>query len=283
MLIYKQYDRAALDRQYNNRLQVPDHAIHLERWETLSRQTEKMYPVVKDIAYGELSRERLDIYPSLKSDSKTLIFIHGGYWRNLDKATFQFVARAFHSYNITTVLITYPLAPEVSIDQVVSSCRKAVHWVQENISQYNGDPHEIYIAGHSAGGHLAVMMMTANEKNLNLNADVIKGVCSMSGLFNLTPIQLSDVNETLKMDEAMTSQNSPVQLEPITKCPLILAVGADETDEYKDQSEELYKNWKEKILVQLLQIPGLNHYSIVEDLLTINSSLHKAMRQLMNI
>ncbi len=152
--------------------------------------------------------------------------------------------------------------------------------MHENISRYNGDPEQIYIAGHSAGGHLAVMMMTADEK---FPPVPVKGVCSMSGLFNLTPIQLIEVNETLQMDEAMALQNSPVQLQPIVSCPLILTVGEKETDEYKAQSDELYVNWKEKIPVRLMALPGLNHYSIVEELLNVNSTLHHTMCELMQI
>lgn len=280
MLIYKQYDQRALNRQYNNRLQVPDHSIHTDMWETMSRQTEQEYSSVKDIAYGELARERLDIYPSSKLKSKTLIFIHGGYWRNMDKKTFHFIAKAFHSYDITTVVITYPLAPEFTVGQIVFSCRRAVHWVHENISKYNGDPEEIYIAGHSAGGHLAVMMMTEDSRYPNPD---VKGVCSMSGLFNLLPVQLSEVNETLQMDKIMASKNSPVQLQPAVHCPLLLTVGADETKEYKDQSDELYKKWSGFVPVQLLELKGLNHYSIIEDLLNVNSLLRRKMCELMKI
>jgi len=105
----------------------------------------------------------------------------------------------------------------------------------------------------------------------------------MSGLFNLVPIQLSEINETLKMDKAMALQNSPVYLSPLVNCPLLLTVGADETEEYKEQSDELYKNWKEKIPIQLLQLRGMNHYSIIEDLLNNDSLLHKKMCELMDI
>ena len=279
-MLYKQYDQEALNNQYNNRLQVPGHAVHTETWERLSRQTEKEYFSINNIAYGELSRERLDIYPSSKPESKTLVFIHGGYWRNMDKTLFHFVPKAFHQYNTTTVLVTYPLAPQASIDQAVSSCRKALNWVQENISQFNGDAGALYIAGHSAGGHLAVMMMTEDEK---YSTPGIKGVCSVSGLFNLVPIQLSEINETLQMDKAMALQNSPVYLAPLVNCPLLLTVGADETEEYKEQSDELYKNWKEKISIQLLQLKGMNHYSIIEDLLNNDSLLHQKMCELIDI
>ena len=279
-MIYKEYSQEELNRQYNNRLQVPEHATHVENWEKLSEESREQYKCIRDIEYGQLSRERLDIYPSSTPGSKTLIFIHGGYWRNLDKSQFHFVAKAFHDDDLTTVLITYPLAPEVSIDQVVLSCRKAVHWVYENIVAYNGDPEQIYIAGHSAGGHLAVMMMTANEKFPPIS---LKGVCSMSGLFNLIPIRLSDVNETLKMDHTMALRNSPVLLEPVTNCPLLVTVGGNETDEYLEQSEDLYFGWKEKTDLQFLKLKGLNHYSIVEDILNKDSLLHQKMREWLHI
>ena len=283
MPIYKQYDQEALNRQHNDRLQVPDFAIHLDRWEYLSRQTEKKYPSIKDIAYGNSSRELLDIYPSSQPRSKTLVFIHGGYWQRLDKADFQFIADAFRDHAVTTVLLSYPLAPAASMDQIVTSCREAIQWLHKNITAYNGYADEIYIAGHSAGGHLAAMLMTTNWNDPDLPTDMIKGTCVISGLFNLIPIQLSDINEGLNMDMPTADRNSPVQLLPTSQCPLIVAVGKDETNEFKDQSEELYNSWKEKIPVGFMELPGLNHYSIVETLLEKNSPLHKAMCGLMRI
>jgi len=283
MLIYKQYDQAALDRQYNNRLHVPDFARHLERWEILSRQTEKEFPVIKDIPYGTLPREQLDIYPSQQHYVKTLIFIHGGYWHKSGKEDVQFIAKAFRDYGITTVLINYPLAPAVSVDQISVSCREAFHWVCQNIAAYHGDPGELYIAGHSAGGHLAAMLLATDWKHFNLMTDVIKGVCTISGLFNLIPISLSELNQVLNMDTEMALRNSPVQLLPATQCPLSIVVGSNETDEFLDQSKELYACWKESIPVEIEQIQGLNHYSIVEAMLDQESYLHQAILRLMKI
>lgn len=163
MLVYKQYNQVELDRQYNSRLHVPDFKAYLIKWENLSRQAEKRYPVIKDIPYGNLSRECLDVFPSAKQDSKTLIFIHGGYWQMFDKSSFYFVAGAFASYGITTVLINYPFATSVSMDQTVASCHKALLWLHKNITQLKGDPEHMYLAGHSAGAHLAAMVMTKEE------------------------------------------------------------------------------------------------------------------------
>lgn len=263
--IYKHYDQDALDKQFNNRLHVPDFADYFNRWNLLSRETEKELRVVQDVQYGSMSRERLDVLPSLTPRSKTLVFIHGGYWQMLDKSMFTFIANAFYSYGVTIVLITYPMAPEVSIDQIVLSSTKAIKWVYEHISLYKGDRDQIYVAGHSAGGHLAAMLMTINWRlnNPNLPADVIKGACVISGLFNLVPIYFSYLNKVLKMDLEAALRNSPVTLKPLNLCPLIVVVGGAETAEFKDQSEELAVVWKGKgIDIQLLQLDPLNHFQL---------------------
>ncbi|MES1215970.1 MAG: alpha/beta hydrolase [Bacteroidota bacterium] len=284
MYIYKQYDKDTLDWQYNNRLHVPEYATHLERWTQLSNQTEKKLPLIKDIAYGRQPRQLLDIYPSAKPHSKILIFIHGGYWQRLDKSDFHFIAEAFSSYGITTVLVTYPLAPAASMDQIVSSCSEAVSWVYKNISQYSADPEQIYIAGHSAGGHLVAMMMTQEYFGENISSTIIKGACAVSGLYNLVPIQLSFVNDVVNMDKEMALRNSPVLLQPITQCPLLLAAGTDESDEFRDQTRELYSSWKDKdIPIEYIELQKLNHYSTVEAMADTDSPLHLAIRKLMQV
>jgi arylformamidase len=286
MFVYKQFDQASLDAQYNTRLQVPDYEDYFKKWESLSRGTEQKLPVVKDLAYGSLQRERLDIYPSAQPHSKTLIFIHGGYWQLLDKSMFQFIANGFHGYGVTTVLVTYPLAPEVSIDQIVLSSKKAISWLYNNISAYNGDPHQMYVAGHSAGGHLAAMLMATNWQlfHTGIPANILKGICAVSGLFNLIPIHHSYVNEVVNMDMETAKRNSPVNLQPVNSCPLVLAVGGAESAEFNDQTKELYACWNAKgIDIQLLQLPGENHYSIAEAITDLQSPLHRALKQLMKI
>jgi len=286
MFVYKEYDQQWLDNQYNTRLHVPEFADYFERWERLSRGTEQNLPGIKDVAYGNLPRERLDIYPSSQPGSKTLVFIHGGYWQMLDKSMFQFIANGFHSYGVTIVLVTYPLAPEVSIGEIVVSCRRAIQWLYSNLPAFNGDPDQMYVLGHSAGGHLAAMLMATDWKVFDprIPVVVLKGVCTASGLFNLVPIQRSYLNTFLKIDEETAKWNSPVRLEPLSACPLIVAVGEAETAEFKDQSKEFYSCWKEKGAdVQLLQLPEKNHYSIAEAIVDTQSPLHRALMELMEL
>lgn len=278
MNVYKHYNQEQLNAQYNNRLHVPDYADYFERWEKLSRQTENEHQVFKNIAYGNHPLECVDIFPAVKTNAKTLVFIHGGYWHLLDKKMFYFLATAFLKYDVTTVFINYPLAPAASMNSIVSSCRKAISWFQNNLTYYNGNPLQLYVSGHSAGGHLASILLMNDE------AIFIKAVISLSGLYDLEPVMFSNINAALQMDAAIARSNSPVYLEFVNKCPLLLAVGTNETNEFKDQSIKMYNNWKERhSAIQLLNVENKNHFSILESVIENGSLLQNAILNLMEI
>lgn len=275
MIIYKQYSQEELDNQYNNRLHVPDFATYLERWDTWSEAARQKHSYVKDLPYGDHPRECLDIFPSDKRDSKVLVFIHGGYWQLFDKAKFHFVAAAFLPHHVTMVVINYPLHPAAAMDEIVASSRKAILWLQQHLAAYNADPRQVHIAGHSAGAHLAAMLIS-KESAVKIES-FIKGMCLLSGLYNLIPVQLSYVNAGLGMDKETAVRNSPVNLPAVQTCPLLVAAGEAETAEFKEQSRELYNHWKTKTPVQLVELPGLNHFSILDALVDENTSLYKRM------
>lgn len=279
MIIYKQYNQQQLNNQYNNRLHVPDFATWLEHWDKRSAATREKHAFIKDLEYGDHPRERLDLFLSNKPNATVLVFIHGGYWQMFDKTLFHFIADAFLQHNITTALINYPLAPAATMDEMVASCHKAMRWLQQNLAAFNAGSQQVYIAGHSAGAHLAAMLIS--KQCANEFQHFIKGICTISGLFNLTPIQLSYVNEALHMNKEMAIRNSPVELAPAQPCPMVVAVGSVETDEFKDQSRELYNNWKNKASIDLLELPGLNHFSILDSLVEENALLHQAVVKLM--
>ena len=278
MNVYKHYNQEQLNDQYNTRLHVPDYANYFDRWERISRLTTELNTYLKDIPYGDHPEERLDIFPSKIPHSKTLVFIHGGYWHLFDKAMFHFLAGHFLKYNVTTVLLNYPLAPQSSMDEIVASCRKAIRWLHDNMMRFNGDPSGLFLLGHSAGGHLAYMLLVEAE------AKFVKAAISLSGLFRLEPVMLSYLNDSIGMDRENAIRNSPVFLKPANDCPLLLVTGTDETDEFKAQSEALYKSWKSKNgNIEYLNVPQKNHYSILDAVVDKDSILRAAMIRLMLI
>lgn len=278
MKVYKHYDQQQLNFQYNTRLNVPDYTLYFDQWEKSSRDAQKRFSAIRDICFGDHPGECLDVFPAGMSGSKTVIFIHGGYWHLLDKALFHFLSSTFLYHNITAVYINYRLAPAATIDQIVTSCGQAVKWVHNNITRYNGNPSELYVLGHSAGGHLASMLLTQHDFSF------LKGVVSLSGLFHLEPVMLSYLNEMVRLDVSSAARNSPVFLSPLNHCPLLLITGADESHEFKSQSTEFYKSWKRtNSSIEFLEIAGKNHYSILDTVTEENSLVQSAIFRLMNI
>lgn len=280
MNVYKDYDQAALDDQYNNRKRAPDFATFIQEWEQRSEQFRQRVNYVADVAYGPHPRERLDIFPAAGGPAPTLVFFHGGYWQSFSRDTFHFVVEDFVKEGITAVCVNYPLGPEASMDGIVASCRSSLAWLYRHLAQHGGDPEKIYIAGHSAGGHLVAMLMATDWPGLaaELPRDLIKGGCAISGLFDLIPIQRSYVNDKLGMDEAMADRNSPLRLAPSCDSPLIVSVGELESEEYHAQSSDFAVAWsKQGAPVTELTLSEANHFTVLEHLSAAEADLHQAI------
>jgi arylformamidase len=280
MAIYKNYDKTALDKQYNNRAMVPNFADIVQNWERQSEALRQRATHHAGIAYGSGVREYLDIFPGGKAEAPLHVFFHGGYWQGMQSNVFHFIADGFLTRGITTILVNYPLAPAATMAEIIDACRRAVVWIYRHAAEYGANPHKIYISGHSAGGHLVAMLLATAwaDWDDDLPADLIKGGCAISGLFNLIPIQRSYVNDNIGINEAMARQYSPDFLAPATISPLIISVGEAESAEYHAQSEELATTWTEKgAAIQTLTIAGANHFTILDALVQPEGVLHRAI------
>jgi hypothetical protein len=151
-----QYEPQWLDSMYNNRALVPEHAEHFRRWAAWSSDATRSQQRELDVRYGGGPNEHLDIFPAApQSGAPVLVFIHGGYWRSLDKRDHAFVAPPFTREGACVVVPNYALCPAVTVPQIVLQMVQALAWTWRNIKRFGGDPDRITVVGHSAGGHLA--------------------------------------------------------------------------------------------------------------------------------
>jgi arylformamidase len=267
--IFFGYDQAALDREYNNSAKIPNAAEYLAWYPGESARTRETLPARLDLRYGPHAGETLDVFlPEGRGPWPVHVFIHGGYWRSLDKQDFSFVARGIQPAGVLVAVVNYALVPTVDMDELVRQVRASVAWLHRNVEALGGDRDTITVSGHSAGGHLTAMLMSTDwEAFAGLPSDVVKAGCGISGLYDLEPIRLSYLNQTLGLTMETARRNSLVHLVPAAAGPLLLAVGAKEGDEYHRQSEALAVAWRRRGLpVEVIDMAGHDHFSIVTEL-----------------
>ena len=130
----------------------------------------------------------------------------------------------------------------MTIDEIVRQCRAAVAWTYRNAESFGGDRDRIYVTGNSAGGHLAAMLaLTDWEAIYGLPANVIKGACPFSGLYDLTPLRFTWLQPKLQLDAEQILRSSPMSNIRSNAPPLLLVWGADETQEFWRQSEAFHE------------------------------------------
>ena len=189
-------DGAWYDSMYNNRALVPEHAAHFAQWAKTSADARTALKCTMDIAYGNGPNETLDIFPASSPNAPVVVFIHGGYWRSLDKSDHSFVAPALHEMGACVVVVNYALCPgtpdaPVTIPDIARQMVKALAWTWRHIAQYGGNPQNVTVAGHSAGGHLAAMLLACDWKRVDrsMPAHWLQKALSISGLYDLTPMR----------------------------------------------------------------------------------------------
>ncbi len=272
------------EQQYNNRAAVPEHPRIIARWASESEQVRAARRCELDLEYGPSYLEKLDLFFPDGPSQALLVFIHGGYWRSLDKNDFSFLLPSFRKHGVTVAMINYGLAPQLRIDDIVRQCRVAIAWLAQNAHRYGADARKLHIAGHSAGAHLAAMLATTHWPSVSttLPIDLIKGAICISGLYDLEPIRHTSINQDVRLDEAAAKRLSPALLHPAFSMPVALAVGGDESDEFKRQTQLLMDRWSHHDM-QNMALPGANHFTVVEELAKADSPLHRAALALMGI
>ncbi len=262
------------------RIAVPDHEAWLAADAELSETAKRTLPCHLDISYGDTALQRLDIFPAARTPAPVQVFFHGGYWRALDKSTYRFIALSLAPAGIATVLVNYDLCPAVTLDDIVSQTVASLAWVYRNGAAHGCDNRRLYICGNSAGAHLAAMALTQDWSALGLPADLIKGACCITGIYDLAPVLRIDANADIRLTSGMVARNSPLSLPPPMKPPVIVAVGADETPLWIKQSTDYAAMLRAHgVPTELMIIPAAHHFSITRSLADPEGVLPKAIRR----
>ena len=259
--------------EYNNRARVPEHPAILARWQrdaAAFRASHKHSEL--GLAYGKSERQKIDLFwPGAARAAPIALFLHGGYWRALERESFSHMAAGANARGLAFALAGYELCPTVMISEIIEQVREAAAF----LGRRHGGP--IVACGHSAGGHLAGCLVATDWKRrgADLPADLAPAGLSISGLFDLSPLIQTSMNADLRLDAAEVQRSSPIFWSvPAGARAFDAWVGADESAEFLRQSRIIADAWKQKGLTTRYEaVAGANHFTVLDPLTKPDSPL----------
>lgn len=266
--VYRGMTRAELDAAYDNSAAVGNSGALMADLDLRSADMRAAHPDYLDLAYGPAPRNRID-YFSPGRPGPLLVFIHGGYWQMRKKETFSVLATGPLAHGMHVAMVGYTLAPEISLAGIVGEIRAAIAWLGDHARAFGADTEHMIVSGWSAGGHLAAMVLDAPGVHSGL---------AISGIYDLEPIRLSYLNTKLQLTVDDDRDLSPLHL-ALSPKPLVLAYGGAELPELQRQSQ-VFEGARASLAGHIACLPGLNHFTILEELASPTGALTRKVRKL---
>ena len=283
--IYAERDDAFFLHHFMPATAVGNPQPWIERAQRLGEEaTAGLTGVRWDVPYGPSPLQTLDVFAAEDPDAPIHLYFHGGYWRAYDKANYRYVPGMLVPQGATTILANYDLCPDVTLDEIVNQAIACIAHVYRNGRELGGNPDRLFISGSSAGGHLVAMALAHDFSADGLPADLIKGVLSITGVHRLEPVLRVPPNDDIRLDAVMAQRNTTLDKPPATDCPVIVAVGGDEPDEWIRMSVDYDTMVREQgNSGELMILAGTHHYSITQTLADPHSRMSRALLSMMGL
>lgn len=279
------HDSAWYDLQYDNRARVPEFAAILGRWAQASALARQQLAPRVDLAYGATPAETLDVFAAPAPNAPVLVFVHGGWWRALDKSDHSFVAPAFVQAGAMVVVPNYGLCPAVTIEQIALQVTQALAWVWRNAARYGGDRTRIVVVGHSAGAHLAAMLLACrwHAVGADLPDGLVRAAMAISGVYDLEPIRLAPfLQADLRLTPAAVRRLSPAFF-PRPRRTLYTLAGGQESDEFMRQNRLIRDQWGPTTVPVCETVSGKNHFDMLHELVDPQTRTHALALRLLGL
>jgi arylformamidase len=263
-------DQVELDAAYDQSFYAPLWPEISKRLAANSEAARARLGEPRRVSYGPTEIEKLDIYRSSRARAPVFVFIHGGAWlrglaKNYGFPVELFVNAGAHYVALDFIAIE-PAGGDLRVmaDQV----RRGIAWVYKNAASFGGDPDQLYIGGHSSGGHLCgVALVTDWQRDYGLPPDLVKGALCMSGLYDMKPVRLSKRSSYIKFDDDMEAALSSARHLGALTAPVIVTYGTNETPEFQRQSRDFAQAVKAMgKRAELIEAANYNHFEMLESL-----------------
>jgi arylformamidase len=265
------------EAEYNPRLSVADAADYAPKWKAWAEATRQSRPIRADLRYGRHPREIMDIFP-VENAKGALVFIHGGYWRVHSKDVFSWAADALVDRGISVAVINYPLCPEVSVGDIVASCRRAVACLwKDHLTPV--EKANLAVSGHSAGGYLTGAMFATDWTKFGLPAAPFVGGVPISGVFDVSPLIHTSINVEARFTPESAAALNLFTQKQLVDAPFVPIYGALESSEFHRQSEEIARLWPHT--EPAIGFSNRHHFNVVEGIREPGSPLLETILRLL--
>ena len=231
---------------------------------------------LQTLRYGALDSQSVDVVIPGGDPAPLVVFIHGGYWQELSKLDSFGPAQGLLSRGVAYAAVDYTLAPSATLEEIITECRQAMAMIREAADDLGIDTQRIVVAGSSAGAHLTAMVSLDPTISWRPAAMVL-----LSGIYELEPLVGTPINNALDLDLEAAHRSSPARLSITSPPSALVAWGADETDQFKRQSQ-LFAQSLQAAGAQTIEheVAGRNHFDILTDLGREASELGAAVHRL---
>jgi arylformamidase len=260
-----------LQAEYDNGAKVPHYPAIAERWMREAAAFRDGHAQAElGLRYGPTERQAMDVFwPDSDRQAAVAVFVHGGYWQRSHRLAFSHLARGLLAHGVAVAMPTYELCPNVTLGALVEQVRDSVAFLYRRVGR------RFLVTGHSAGGHLAAMLMATDWRTRNLPPGIVAAGMPISGLFDLEPLIHTTVNSAIGLDAQEARRLSPLLMEA-PGANLHAFVGGEEGAEYTRQSRSIAEAWGGS----WESLPGLHHFSVVEELQNPASAMVARARSL---
>ncbi len=184
------------------------------------------------IAYGPLSRQKLDVYvpdAAVKRPFPVVVFFYGGGWESGERKEYRFVGAELATRGVMTIVADYRLYPEVVFPAFVEDAALAVKWAQGHAAESGGDPKRLFLMGHSAGAQIAAMLALNKEylRAVGANPRAISGLIGLSGPYDFLPLKSAKLKKIFGDPAPRATQ--PIDFVSAAAPPTLLINGSSDT------------------------------------------------------
>jgi len=275
---WRNWTLAERERQYSPSSCVAAIEPFIDAYIARSRDAERQFRCQKNLPWGERPDEIFDYFPAASARAPLLVYFHGGYWQEHSKDESLFAAPDCVANGIAFAAIDYTLAPRATLGTIVEQCRRAIASLHRQAAALGFDARRIYVAGNSAGAHLAAMLLvTGWQAAYGLADDAVAGAVLLSGIYDLEPLMGTYIDAALHLTGADVAALSPLRLKMGRPVRTIVAWGENETDEFKRQSRTFAAALAGSgFPVSTFELAGTNHFDIVFAMVNGESVLGQA-------